>query len=301
MIEGQYALTFLWGSRMATTPKLSSATANFASAYKYKVAGKTDLLFSTIGQLFSSNTVKFNMFKSSRLNDVAAQAKIANNADLTTDEKNVASAQSKVQFLSTATRTLKQSTDAETSPRKIAASINYIVKELQTAVNNYISGRGGTTDAVANGEDGGVTVDISSDAAAAAGGYNAEQDQKFLNDVQYMVNSLKSLLLKQKGPLRMMGKYFDTNYYQADRRLGEIAASITAFTTPAAPTAPEETTGDTSGETGTDTGGTAPADTSGTGGTDTTGGTSGGSSGSGSEEDTSGTPQLPIQPLDIMV
>ncbi len=271
---------------MATTPKLSKATLNFTSTYKYKIAGKNDFLFQKIAGFFSDDKVKFNMFKSSRLNDVTTQAKIANNPDLTAEEKNIQSAEAKVQFLGTATRTLKQNIDKDSNPRTVAYAISQIVKELQTSVNNYISGRGGTTTAVANGEDGGVNVDISSDAAAAAGGYNAEQDQKFLNDVQYMVNSLKSLLLKQKGPLRMMGKYFDTNYYQADRRLGEIAASITAFTTPAT-AAPEETTGDTSGETGTDTGGTL-ADTSGAGGS--AAGTSG--------EDTA---QPPFQPLDITV
>lgn len=284
---------------MATTPKLSSATANFASAYKYKVAGKTDLLFSTIGGLIGKDDLKFNMFKSSRLNDVTRQAAIANNADLTAEQKNIQSAESRVQFLSTATRTLKQNVKADTNPRTVANAINQIVKELQASVNNYISGRGGTSSAIANGEDGGVNVDISSDAAAASGGYDAAADQKFLNDVQYMVDSLKSLLLKQKGPLRMMGKYFDTNYYQADRRLGEIAASITAFTTPTT-TAPEETTGDTSGETGTDMGGATPVDTSGTGSTETSGGTTGGSS-SGNGEDISGNPQPPFQPLDITV
>lgn len=303
---------------MATTPKLSSATANFASAYKYKVAGKTDLLFSTIGQLFSDNNVKFNMFKNSRLNEVKTQAAIANNADLTTEEKKVASAEASVQFLSTATRTLKQNIDSETSPRKIAASINYIVKELQASVNNYISGRGGTTTAVANGEDGGVNVDISSDAAAASGGYSAAADQKFLNDVQYMVNSLKSLLLKQKGPLRMMGKYFDTNYYQADRRLGEIAASIAAFTTPAATGETgegTETGGETGTGTGTETGGTGDTGSTGgtgstgeTGGTGSTGETGGGSSsggdsgsgtGSGSGSGSGGGTGVPV--IDILV
>lgn len=288
---------------MATTPKLSSATANFASTYKFKVGGKTDLMFSTIGGLFSKDTLKFNMFKSSRLNDVTRQATIANNPDLTADQKNIQSAESKVQFLGTATRTLKQNVKTDTNPRTVANAINQIVKELQTAVNNYISGRGGTTSAIAGGEDSGVTVDISSEAAAASGGYDAEQDQKFLNNVEYMVNSLKSLLLKQKGPLRMMGKYFDTNYYQADRRLGEISASITNFTTPAA-------TGETGGETGTGTETGSTGDTGATGGTGSTGETgntgetggsssSGGDNGTGSGSGSGGGTGIPV--VDILV
>src|SRR6218665_906869 len=105
---------------MATTPKLSSATANFASTYKYKVAGKTDLMFSTIGGLLSKDPLKFNLFKSSRLNDVTKQAQIAQNPDLTTEQKSIQSAEARVQFLGTATRTLKQNVNADTNARTVA-------------------------------------------------------------------------------------------------------------------------------------------------------------------------------------
>lgn len=229
---------------MATTPKISAATLSFASTYKYKIAGKTDLLFSTVGGLFGQDALKLRLFKSSRLNDVTTQNKIANNPDLTQDQKNIASAEAKANFLNTATRTLKQNLTAKSNPRTIANAINQIAKELQTAVNNYIAGRGGTSAAISGGEDDGVTVDISGEAAGAAGGFDAEQDQAFINNVNNMLRSMKSLLLKQKGPLRMMGKYFDTNYYQADRRLDEITASIANFTSGTPPVSGDESTGD---------------------------------------------------------
>lgn len=230
---------------MATPPKISAATLSFASTYKYKIAGKTDLLFSTVGGLFGQDALKLRLFKSSRLNDVTTQNKIANNPDLTQDQKNIASAEAKANFLNTATRTLKQNLTAKSNPRTIANAINQIAKELQSAVNNYIDGRGGTSDAISGGEEGGVTVDISGEAAGAAGGFNAEQDQAFVNNVNNMLRNLKSLLLKQKAPLRMMGKYFDTNYYQADRRLDEITASIANFTSGTPPVSGGENTGDT--------------------------------------------------------
>ena len=72
----------IWGSRMATTPKLSSATANFASTYKYKIAGKTDLLFQQVGSLFGKDQLKFSLFKSKRYNETVAQSQIAANPNL---------------------------------------------------------------------------------------------------------------------------------------------------------------------------------------------------------------------------
>ncbi|MDP2206635.1 MAG: hypothetical protein Q8K65_10070 [Alphaproteobacteria bacterium] len=230
---------------MATTPpKLSSATTSFASAYKYKVAGKTDLLFMQIGSLFADDKLKFSLFKSKRYNETVAQANIAANPNLSDSEKKIAGADRKTLFLTDATRALKQNIDSKTSPRKIANAINQIVKELQLSVRSYIEARGGSTSAVSGGEDGGVTVDISSEGAAASGGYDAAQDQAFLNRVELMVSSLKKLLLAQKGPLRTMGKYFDLNYYQADRRLGEITQAINNFTAPPAPVAEGDATGE---------------------------------------------------------
>lgn len=232
---------------MATTPpKLSSATTSFASTYKYKIAGKTDLLFMQIGSLFADDKLKFNLFKSKRYNETVAQANITANPSLSDSEKKIASADRKSLFLTDATRALRQNIDDKTSPRKIANAINQIVKELQISVRDYVDARGGSTSAVSGGEQDGVTVDISSEGAAAAGGYDAAQDQAFLNRVELMVSSLKKLLLAQKGPLRMMGKYFDLNYFQADRRLGEISQSISNFTTPAAaPVAEGDATGET--------------------------------------------------------
>ncbi|MBW7912081.1 MAG: hypothetical protein H3C49_12535 [Alphaproteobacteria bacterium] len=253
---------------MATPPKLSSATTNFASLYKYKIAGKSDTLFSTIGSLFGDDAFKLSLFKSKRYNETVAQNNIAADTSLSDSQKQIASADRKTLFLTDATRTLKQNIDKDTNPRKIANAINQIVKELQKSVNDYIAGRGGTTTAVSGGSDGGDTVEISSEAAAAAGGYDAAQDQDFINRVELMTKSLKSLLLKQKGPLRMMGKYFDTNYYQADRRLGEITQAISDFTTGATAQTTGETadpsataaTGDETG-TGTDTGATTTPET----------------------------------------
>lgn len=228
---------------MATTPpKLSSATTSFASTYKYKIAGKTDLLFQQIGSLFADDKLKFSLFKAKRYNETVAQANIAADPNLSDSEKKIASADRKTLFLTDATRALRQNIDDKTNPRKVANAINQIVKELQIAVNDYIAGRGGSTSAVSGGEEGGVSVDISSEGAAAAGGYDAAQDQTFINRVELMVSSLKKLLLAQKGPLRMMGKYFDVNYFQADRRLGEITEAINTFTTPAAPVEEGEAT-----------------------------------------------------------
>jgi hypothetical protein len=230
---------------MATTPpKLSSATTSFASTYKYKIAGKTDFLFMQIGSLFADDKLKFSLFKSKRYNETVAQANIAADPNLSDAEKKISSADRKTLFLTDATRALRQNIDAKTNPRKIANAINQIVKELQASVNNYISARGGSTSAVSGGEEDGVTVDISSEGAEAAGGYDAAQDQVFINRVELMVSSLKKLLLAQKGPLRMMGKYFDLNYFQADRRLGEITQALSNFTNPAAPVDESEDTGD---------------------------------------------------------
>jgi hypothetical protein len=234
---------------MATTPpKLSAATLSFASTYKYKVAGKTDLLFMQIGSLFPNDQLKFSLFKSKRYNETLAQANIAADPNLSDSEKKIASADRKTLFLTDATRALRQNIDAKTSPRKIANAINQIVKELQMSVRDYIDARGGNTSAIAGGEEGGVTVDISSEGAAAAGGFDAAQDQAFLNRVELMVSSLKKLLLAQKGPLRMMGKYFDLNYFQADRRLGEITQAINNFTALPAPASEGDATGEGSGE-----------------------------------------------------
>jgi hypothetical protein len=230
---------------MATTPpKLSSATTGFASTYKYKVAGKTDLLFMQIGSLFADDKLKFSLFKAKRYNETVAQANIAADTNLSDSEKKIAGADRNTLFLTDATRALRQNINTDTNPRKIANAINQIVKELQLSVRSYVEARGGTTAAVAGGEDGGVTVDISAEGAAASGGYDAGQDQDFINRVELMVSSLKKLLLAQKGPLRMMGKYFDLNYFQADRRLGEITQAISNFTAPPAPVAE----GDGSGE-----------------------------------------------------
>jgi hypothetical protein len=241
---------------MATTPKLSSATANFASTYKYKIAGKTDLLFQQVGSLFGKDQLKFSLFKSKRYNETVAQSQIAANPNLSDSEKKIASAERKTLFLGDATRALTQNTNAKSNPRSIANAINQIVKELQAAVNGYIAGRGGETSAVSGGEDGGVTVEISGEGAAASGGYDAEQDQNFINRTETMLRQLKTLLLKQKGPLRMMGKYFDVNYYQADRRLGEITQALNDFTTGAtAPAAGATAPADAGSETGNGAGG----------------------------------------------
>lgn len=223
---------------MATPPKLSSATTGFASLYRYKIAGKTDLLFQQIGSLFADDKLKFSLFKSKRYNESVAQANIAANPNLSDSEKKIASADRKTLFLSDATRALRQNIDDKTNPRKIANAINQIVKELQISVNNYIAGRGGSTSAVSGGEEVGVTIDISSEGAAASGGYDAAQDQAFINRVELMVSSLKKLLLAQKGPLRLMGKYFDLNYFQANRRLNEIGDAINNFTNPPAQITP---------------------------------------------------------------
>ena len=233
---------------MATTPKLSSATLKFASTYKYKIAGKTDLLFQNVGSLFGNDAFKLSMFKSKRYNETVAQNKIAADTTLSDEQKKIASSDRKTLFLTDATRALKQNIDAKSNPRKIVSAINQIVKELQASVNDYIAGRGGTTTAVSSGNgEGGDIVDISSEAAAASGGYDAARDQDFINRVELMTKDLKKLLLAQKGPLRMMGKYFDLNYYQSDRRLGEIAQAISDFTSgvsAAATTAPETTGSD---------------------------------------------------------
>jgi hypothetical protein len=230
---------------MATTPpKLSSATTSFASTYRYKIGGKTDLLFMQIGGLFSSDQLKFNLFKSKRYNETRAQANIAANPNLSDTEKKLASADRKTLFLTDATRALRQNIDAKTNPRRITNAINQIVKELQMSVRDYMDARGGSTSAVSGGEEDGVTVDISSEGAAASGGYDAAQDQAFLNRVELMASSLRKLLLAQKGPLRMMGKYFDLNYFQANRRLGEISQAINNFTNPPAPVDEGAETGD---------------------------------------------------------
>lgn len=231
---------------MATTPKLSSATLKFASTYKYKIAGKTDLLFQNVGSLFGNDAFKLSMFKSKRYNETVAQNKIAADTTLSDEQKKIASADRKTLFLTDATRALKQNIDAKSNPRKIVSAINQIVKELQASVNDYIAGRGGTTTAVSSGNgEGGDIVDISSEAAAAGGGYDAARDQDFINRVELMTKDLKKLLLAQKGPLRVAGKFFDLNYYQSDRRLGEISQAISNFTSgvPAAATTAPETTG----------------------------------------------------------
>jgi len=201
---------------------LSDLQSSFRTQYKYKILGKTDSFFQYTAKMIESDTTKLSLFKSRRTAEQAQLAKIENNTALTDNEKLQQSAEVKVGYLKDAYRTIKSATyDDAIKTTNLKYSVSYFMKELEQAVKDYITARGGEASADTSSED---IVDLSEEAVAAssADGSLSEADQKFFSDVQSIVDNMDRVLSKLRIKVRSEGIVFDNTTYQANKKIASI-------------------------------------------------------------------------------
>jgi hypothetical protein len=208
---------------------LRDLQSSFRTQYKYKILGQTDSFFQYTAKMIENDQTKLSLFKSRRTAEQSQLAKITNNTALTENEKLQQSAQVKVGYLKDAYRTIKSATyDPDIKTTNLKYSVSYFMKELEQAVKDYISSRGGEASADTSSED---IVDLSEEAMAsvAAGGSLSEADQKFFGDVQKIVDDMARVTSKLRIKVRSEGIFFDNTTYQASKRVKivqEMLASI---------------------------------------------------------------------------
>lgn len=222
---------------------LCDLQSSFRSEYKYKILGKTDSFFQYTAKMIESDQTKLSLFKSRRTAEQTRLAQIANNAALSENEKLQQSAGVKVGYLKDAYRTIKSATyDSDIRTTNLKYSVSYFMKELEQAVKDYITSRGGEASADMSSED---IVDLSEEAVAAssADGSMSEADQKFFSDVQNIVNNMERVLSKLRIKVRSEGVIFDNTTYQASKKVSAIRDLIASVQSGSSATAAAETPG----------------------------------------------------------
>jgi hypothetical protein len=230
---------------------LRDIAASFRSNYQYKILGKTDSFFQYTAKMIESDTTKLSLFKSRRIAEQTQLNKISNNTALSDNEKLQASAETKIGYLKDAYRTLKSATYNldKIKTTNFKYSVSYFLKELEGAVKDYITSRGGAVGGASSSED---VVDISEEGQALSGGEAkialTAADQNFLRDAQKLVDDVGRIASKLRIKVRSEGIFFDNTTYQASKRvdtLKALLASVQGGFTPAPPASSVEEGTDT--------------------------------------------------------
>jgi len=223
------------------TSILRDIASSFRSNYQYKILGKTDSFFQYTAKMIEGDQTKLSLFKSRRIAEQTQLNKIENNPALSDNEKLQASAETKIGYLKDAYRTLKSATYSIDTVKStnLKYSVSYFLKELETAVKDYITARGGAVGGTSGTED---VVDISDEGQALSGGEGkialTTSDQAFLRDAQKIVDDVGRIASKLRIKVRSEGIFFDNTTYQASKRvdaLKALLASAQSGFTPAPP------------------------------------------------------------------
>ena len=200
---------------------LRDIQSSFSSQYKYKILGQTDSFYQYTAKMIESDSTKLSLFKSRRIAEQTQLTKIQNNTALTDNEKLQQSAETKIGYLKDAYRTIKSAMyndDIKTTNLKYAVS--YFMKELEQAIKDYITSRGGEATADPSSED---VVDLSEEAMAGFGdGGLTAADQKFFSDASKIVSDMSRVTSKLRIKVRSEGIFFDNTTYQASKRVKTI-------------------------------------------------------------------------------
>lgn len=218
---------------------LRDMQASFRNNYKYKILGKTDSFFQFTAKMIENDPTRLSLFKSRRTAEQAKLQSIEANTNLTDNEKLQQTAETKVGYLKDAYRTIKAAASNQAvGTTNLKNSVSYFLKELEQAVKDYITSRGGEASADTSSED---TVDISEEGQAASGsGSLSAADQKFFSDAQKIVDDMARITSKLRIKVRSEGIFFDNTTYQASKRIDTIKALIASVqSSSAAPSATE--------------------------------------------------------------
>lgn len=226
---------------------LRDIAASFRSNYQYKILGKTDSFFQYTAKMIERDPTRLSLFKSRRIAEQTQLNKIEANPALSDSEKLQGSAETKVGYLKDAYRTLKSvmyNVD-KIKTTNLKYSVSYFMKELEGAVKDYITSRGGSYGGGSDTED---IVDISPEGQAQSGEGTkiplTATDQKFLADAQKIVDDMGRIASKLRIKIRTEGIFYDNTTYQTSKRVGTLKtllASLQGGFTPAPP--PSSTTG----------------------------------------------------------
>lgn len=204
---------------------LRDLQSSFRNNYKYKILGKTDSFFQFTAKMIENDPTRLSLFKSRRTAEQAKLQSIEANTSLTDNEKLQQSAETKVGYLKDAYRTIKAAaSNPDVGTTNLKNSVSYFLKELEQAVKDYITSRGGEASADTGSED---IVDISEEGQAASGSSSlSAADQKFFSDAQKIVDDMARITSKLRIKVRSEGIFFDNTTYQAGKRIDTIKALI---------------------------------------------------------------------------
>jgi len=170
--------------------------------FKYRILGENDVLFQTL-----SRALPTERFEAMRLARTGSAIIIKQHEDETTPEGRKLTAEAQARFAYKAAKELydvRQSGD----PKKIAAAISAVAKELETAVTNYV----------------------------AAAGENPEEsrDRAFETNVKLVHDKLKLAITTLEPRLREVLQYRNISITAAKKSLANIKTALDAFTPGAA-------------------------------------------------------------------
>lgn len=216
---------------------LRDLQSSFRDNYKYKILGKSDLFFQFTAKMIEGDQTRLSLFKSRRTAEQAKLQSIQADASLTDNQKLQKTAETKIGFLKDAYRTIKAASvnkDVKTTDLKNAVS--HFLREMEQAVNDYITSRGGAASADTESED---IVDISEEGQAASGGSPlSAEDHKFFNDAKKIIDDMGRIASKLRIKVRSEGIFFDNTTYQASKRVETIKSLIASIQSGAAATPP---------------------------------------------------------------
>lgn len=193
---------------MTTTFSFSS----FQAAYRYKIAGTYNAGFSNLSRAINNEDTEKRL-KSRLTSNTIQIANIRNSgADADTISKQVG--QTQLSYLRTASQELYNVRMTSDRLRDFRGAINSLSKDLESAVNTYMSSTNRT----------------------------AAEDTQFKQNAEYILRKLDSMYVTIKGRSAAAGTQFDINMYQTNRRLDSLRATLENFPAAGAPAAPAAAT-----------------------------------------------------------
>lgn len=189
---------------MTTTFSFSS----FQAAYRYKIAGTYNAGFSSLSRAINNEDTEKRL--KSRLTSNTIQINNIRNSGADADTINKQVGQTQLNYLRTASQELYNVRLTSDRLRDFRSSLNSLSKDLESAVNKYLSSTTRT----------------------------AAEDTQFKQNADYILRKLNSMYTTIKGRSAAAGTQFDINMYQTNRRLDSLRSVLENFPAAGAPAAP---------------------------------------------------------------
>ncbi len=186
---------------------------SFLANYKYKIAGVYNASYANVARAVDSDQVAAKL--KSRLTASTIQLNQIKNSGQDADTINKQAGQHRLTYLRTASQELYSVRSSSENLSNFRASINSLSKDLETAVNEYLS----------------------------SGTRTAEEDARFKENAGYILRKINSMYTSIKGRSAAAGTRFDIGMYQANRRMDSLRNVLANFPAAGATTPPAATEG----------------------------------------------------------